>query len=117
MKPNSLWSRAAVTLGLLWFVAVILAYYAVHKPVSSSQIDAMWDLVVTAVGWISVLSLANLIGWGAIRRLSNLERAERLALQVGFGLGVIALTLLALGMAGATSQLLLWLLVVRSQDD
>ena len=39
MKPNSLWSKAAVTLGLLWFVAVILAYYAVHKPVSGSQID------------------------------------------------------------------------------
>jgi len=112
MKPNSLWSRAAVTLGLLWFVAVILAYYAVHKPVSGSQIDAMRDLAVTAVGWISVLSLANLIGWGAIRRLSNLEHAERLVLQVGFGLGVIGLTLLALGMAGATSQLLLWLLVL-----
>jgi len=109
MKPNSLWSRAAVTLGLLWFVAVI---YAVHKPVSGSQIDAMRDLAVTAVGWISVLSLANLIGWGAIRRLSNLEHAERLVLQVGFGLGVIGLTLLALGMAGATSQLLLWLLVL-----
>ncbi len=112
MKPNSLWSRAAVTLGLLWFVAVILAYYAVHKPVSGAQIDAMRDLLVTAVGWLSVLTLANLIGWGAIRKLSNLERAERLALQVGFGLGMIALVLLALGMVGATSQLLLWLLVL-----
>ena len=112
MKPNSLWSRAAVTLGLLWFVAVILAYYAVHKPVSGAQIDAMRDLFVTAVGWLSVISLANLIGWGAIRKLSNLERAERLALQMGFGLGMIALVLLALGMVGAISQLLLWLLVL-----
>ena len=112
MKPNSFWSRAAVTLGLLWFVAVILAYYAVHKPVSGSQIDAMRDLAVTAVGWVSVLSLANLIGWGAIRRLSNLERAERLVLQLGFGLGAIALVLLAIGMLGVSSQLLLWLLVL-----
>ena len=67
---------------------------------------------MTAVGWVSVLSLANFIGWGAIRRLSNLERAERLVLQLGFGLGAIALALLALGMVGVTSQLLLWLLVL-----
>ena len=112
MRPNSLWSRLAVTLGLLWFVAVILAYYGVHKPVSGSQIDAIRDLGVTAVGWLSVISLANLIGWGAVRRLSKLERGERLVLQVGFGLGIIALALLALGMVGANSQLLLWLLVL-----
>ncbi len=112
MRPNSLGSRAVVILGLLWFVAVILAYYAVHKPLSGSQIDAIRDLVVTAVGWLSVLSLANLIGWGAIRRLSKFERGERLALQVGFGLGIMALALLALGMVGAYSQLLLWLLVL-----
>jgi hypothetical protein len=112
MRPNSLWSRAIVTLGLLWFVAVILAYYAVHKPLSGSQIDAIRDLVVTAVGWLSVFSLANLIGWGAIRRLSKLERGERLVLQVGFGLGIIAFAMLALGMVGASSQLLLWLLVL-----
>ena len=112
MKPNSLWSRAAVTLGLLWFVAVILAYYAVHKPVSGPQIDAIRNLIVTAAGWVSVLALANLIGWGAIRRLSRLEHGERLVLQVGFGFGAIALALLALGMLGAISQPLLWLLVL-----
>jgi hypothetical protein len=112
MRPNSFWSRAAVTLGLIWFVAVILAYYAVHKPVGGSQIDAILDLLVIAVGWLSVISLANLIGWGAIRKLAKLERGERLALQVGFGLGIIAFALLALGMVGAYSRLLLWLLVL-----
>ncbi|MFV2044509.1 MAG: hypothetical protein ACC700_14905, partial [Anaerolineales bacterium] len=112
LRPNSIWSRAIVGLALIWFTAVILAYYAVHKPLGASQIDALGDLALTAIGWLSAVALANLLGWTVFRKLSNFGSAERLALQIGLGFGFISLSLLALGLAGAYSQMLLWVLLL-----
>ena len=95
-----------VTLGLLWFVAVILAYYAVNKPLSTPQINAILDLALVALGWLSTFSLANLVGWTVIRRISRLERGERFVLQVGVGLGIIALAMLVLGLVVLIAALL-----------
>ncbi len=112
LRPNSFWSKAIVTLGLLLFAAVILVYYAVNKPLNSSQFSAILDLALTGLGWLSTLSLANLIGWFVVRRLINLERSERLAIQVGVGMSIIALAMLALGLLGAYSPTLIWVLVL-----
>jgi len=112
LRPNSIWSRAIVGLALIWFVVVILAYYAVNKPLGASQIDALGDLALTAIGWLSAVALANLLGWTVFRKLSNFGSAERLALQIGLGFGFISLSLLALGLVGAYSRLLLWLLLL-----
>jgi hypothetical protein len=112
LRPNSFWSKAVVSLGLLWFVAVILAYYAVNKPLNSPQFNSIIDLWLVALGWLSAISLANLIGWTVIRKISRLEHGERFVLQVGVGLGMIALAMLVLGLVGAYSQTILWLLVL-----
>jgi hypothetical protein len=105
-------SKAIVGLGLSWFVAVILAYYAVNKPLSSSQFNATLELAWVVLGWVSTFSLANLVGWTIFRRISRLEQGERFVLQVGIGLGIISLAMLAIGLLGAYSKTLLWLLVL-----
>ena len=112
LRPKSIWSRVIVGMALIWFVAVILAYYAVHKPFGAPQIDAIRDLATTAIGGLSAVALANLLGWTVFRKLSNFSNAERLTLQIGLGFGIIGLSLLALGLAGAYSPLVLWLLLL-----
>ncbi|MFQ5942923.1 MAG: hypothetical protein ACE5JF_05155 [Anaerolineales bacterium] len=112
LRPNSIVSRAIAGLALIWFVGVILAYFAVHKPISASQVEAVRDLVLTGIGWTSAVALANLLGWMVLRRLSNFTAVERLALQIGLGFGLISLALLTLGFLRGYSQLLLWLLLL-----
>ena len=114
LTPSGFWSRAIVGAALIWFAAVILAYFAVHKPLGPSQFAAVRGMALTALGWLSAIALANLIGWSVLRTVSNIGSAERLTLQIGLGLGIIALSMLALGLFGATSQLLLWMLLLLS---
>ena len=112
LRPNSIWSKAIVVTALAWFVVVIVAYYAVHKPLGLAQINALRDLALILLGWLSAVALANLLGWAVFRKFPNLASAERLSLQIGLGFGIIATGGLALGLAGAASEWLLWALLL-----
>lgn len=111
-RPNSFFSRAVVTVALLWFTAVVLFYFAVHKPISPSQFELLREIALTALGWVGTLGLANLMGWVVLKRLTRIDSAERLVLQIGFGLGILSLILLGFGLAGAYFPQLSWLLVL-----
>ncbi|MCI0876671.1 MAG: hypothetical protein J4N76_08925, partial [Chloroflexi bacterium] len=76
LRSNSIWSRAIVGVVLAWFVVVIVAYYAVYKPLGFAQINALRDLALILLGWLSAVALANLLGWAVFRKFPNLASAE-----------------------------------------
>lgn len=100
--------RVLVVLGAL--LALLIAYYWVHKP-----FDARFALALGGSG-LDLLTGGLLIAAGGglgrwtLRRLDTgrLSRAERLALEAGIGLGLISLGALLLGLAGLFKGLVLW---------
>ncbi len=123
------WRIAA---GALWLLLVLLAYYAVHKPISGGDLAALgapaagadWrpsrivprltgeaaDLL--AVLWVVVL--AGTLGhalWKALR-LPEPERAEARVVGTVLGLGALGLTAFALGLLGWLTTPVIWALLV-----
>ena len=101
-----------IAAAVVWFAIVVLAYFAVHKPANVTQLTALSDLLLVSAGWVSTIALANLLGWALLRTVSDLERLERLGLQVGAGLATLGFVVLAIGLVGAYSKLLLWAIVL-----
>ena len=91
-------------------LALLIGYYWVHKPfdllVFRSVGGALLDLLT--VGALFVI--AGGIGRAALARndLSRITRAERIALECGIGVGIVALAALIFGLIGLFRPLLLW---------
>lgn len=113
-----------VALGALWLMAVLLAYYTVHKPLAPADLallrapalDAAWSpgntLVrlagavadLLAVAWLLLAAGALGQRFWRLLRLPRPERAEAYLIGTLLGLGVLGLVAFALGLMG-----LLWL--------
>ena len=115
--PGATWR---VGVGILWLMAVFLAYYATHKPLTATDLallsapalHASWDASRTiarlagaggdllAVGWL--LLAAGALGqalWRAMR-LPAPGGAESRLIGTLLGLGALGLTTFAVGLAG-----------------
>src|SRR5664279_4612480 len=102
---------------LILFVALFVLlslYYWVHKPFDLPIVThvggALLDLLTAAVLFV----IAGGIGRAALARidLSVITRAERIALEDGIGLGMIALATLIFGLIGLFRPLLLWAILI-----
>lgn len=95
--------------GLVWCFAILVLYYAGHKPFSGEQgvavLLAAWRLIVAA----GLLSLGGGLGRLLYRR-SDLPALVEMALQAGLGTGILALGLFLLGSVVGLPRWLLWLL-------
>jgi hypothetical protein len=102
---------AATAFALLWLFAVVVAYYAVHKPFTLPNVLALGETAAGLGGAGLVVVLGTGIGLLFLRRL-DLAPAERLVWAASAGLGVVSLAGLALGALGLLRSWLLWLLTV-----
>ncbi len=120
-------SRASLIVrALLIFVglfALLIGYYWVHKPlgITLDPFDVTVALRITGAlldgATAAVLfAIAGGIGRAALARLdlTRLSRAERIALEGGIGLGIVALVTLLLGLVGLFRPLILWALLIGS---
>lgn len=114
MKPKPLLTKRELLLGLsgLWFLLVVIAYFAVNKPLEPQSALALAQVGRTGLAWIGMLALANLIGRTQGQRLGGFRPVERLALQIGLGLGALSLVVIGLSAVGALSPALFWLLIL-----
>ncbi|MBI3763282.1 MAG: hypothetical protein HY260_15660, partial [Chloroflexi bacterium] len=104
-------TRVTVLFGLaavLWLTIVLAGYYYVHKPIQPSQGLPLARLALTLIGWLATLALAAGIGRAILPFLSDLSRREAIALQMGLGLGVLGLFVLALGAVGGYRPWIAW---------
>lgn len=98
-------------IALLWGAVIFSAYYVVHKPMAPEQMVAVGRVVLTLLGWIGTLNLANLIGRLFTPWLATSSPGDRLALRLGVGLGLLALFTLLLGALRLYVRPLAWLAV------
>lgn len=103
---------AAAVLGLLWFVAILVGYYAGHKPFAPELAAALglalWRLLAAGL----LLTLMGGTGAFLLRRapVQGLHPLLLAALQAGLGWGVVSLGGLLLGVSVGLSRPLLWAL-------
>jgi hypothetical protein len=103
----SLGPALLMAIALLWVLFVFGGYYAVHKPVTPDQAQAILRL---AGQILSGLALAGLAG-GTGRRLfraPGLETLERSAVEAALGFGLLGLGWMGLGLLGGYSILAAW---------
>ena len=107
------WRKLAVGLAAIGWGGVVLAFYSiVHKPVSPSQLPALGSLAATLVGWGGTLVLAHWLGRICVPFLPVLRPREKFAVQIGLGLGVLGLGMLALGAVGGYWAALAWIITL-----
>ncbi|MBZ0287290.1 MAG: hypothetical protein K8I30_06730, partial [Anaerolineae bacterium] len=105
------WRVMAALAGL---VAVLIAYFWVHKPLDPALIGSLGgaaldilaaSLVVVAAGGLGrrILTLLD---------LSGVSRAERVGLEGALGLGVLGIIALIVGLVGLYNGLVFWILLV-----
>ncbi len=105
-----------LTRALLIFVALfalLTAYYWVHKPFDTGVIARVGGALLDLLTVAALFVCAGGCGRAALARvdLAPISRAERVALEGGIGLGLIALGTLVLGLVGLFRPPLLWLLL------
>jgi hypothetical protein len=95
----------------LWCFAIIAVYYVSHKPftpdLAVNGLLAVWRLIVG----IAITALAGGIGWLIVRD-DHLNDLARLALQAAFGLGILALGFLLIGVTIGYPRLLPGILLI-----
>lgn len=106
-----------LTRALLIFVALfalLIAYYWIHKPLDPAILVRLGGALLDLATVAALFALAGGCGRAALARLdlTPLSRAERLALEGGAGLGLIALGALLFGLIGLFRPLLLWALLL-----
>ncbi len=103
---------AAAVLGLLWFVVILIGYYAGHKPFAPELAAglgvALWRLLAAGL----LLCLMGGAGAFLLRRAPTLAFHPLLlaALHGALGWGVVALAVLLLGVSIGLARPLLWAL-------
>ncbi|GAB4498870.1 MAG: hypothetical protein OHK0052_12880 [Anaerolineales bacterium] len=134
-------TRLALWGSLLWSLLVVLAYFAVHKPISPDQLPAPLRLLLDLSIVFALLTLAGGLGAvlmplnhrpktmvGVIPKSATGASAalqmqippyetesfkwQRAALQVALGLGILALQMLILGFLGGYRPWVFWLLLI-----
>ncbi len=105
-----LWRAAVVLLGVL---ALLVGYYWVHKPIDAALALRFGGALLDAATVGALFVVAGGVGRRSLARLdlTDLTRAERIALEAVIGLGIIGIAALALGMAGLFRGVVLWLLL------
>ncbi len=93
---------------ICWIVAIVLAYYVVHKPLTSQQAAAIGRLMLTLGTWVGSLSLCYWLGRLAVPGLRRFILREQFVLRLGFGLGVLSLLMLGLGAVRGYWPMLAW---------
>jgi hypothetical protein len=103
------WRIIGVLVGLL---ALMVGYYVYHKPIDLGLIFTFGGaaLDIATLGLVAVV--AGGIGRRGLASLEGVSQAERVTLECGIGLGVIAIITLILGMIGLLHTLVLWLLLI-----
>ena len=85
--------------GILWFLAVLLAYAYTHKPFSAEQVfilgKSLWQIIVV----IGVLSFAGGLGLKVLPEIGGEPPLTLLAIQAGLGLGVLGMLILGMGVS------------------
>ena len=97
---------------LVWSAFVVAVYYISHKPGDSHELQALLRLGLTFAGWVGSLSLAHGLARRIAPSIGRLPLAQRFALWIGLGLGVISLFTLTLGAVGGLWRVVPWLVLV-----
>lgn len=138
-------NRSRITLwsALLWSLFVVLAYFAIHKPITPDQLPAPLRLLLDLFIVFALLALAGGLG-AALMPLNHRHKTmvgmipksatgasaalqmqipphetesfkwNRAALQFALGLGMIAFQMLILGLLGGYRPWVLWLLLITA---
>jgi len=93
------WLALAGWVTFLWLAALVAGYYVIHKPMSPglafSLVRLAWQVGIA----LAIISVAGGIGRRFLSKIS-LHPLAALALQAGFGFGLLSLAMLAAGYAG-----------------
>ncbi len=93
------WLALAGSVTFLWLAALVAGYYVIHKPMSPglafSLVRLAWQVGIA----LAIISVAGGIGRRFLSKIS-LHPLAALALQAGFGFGLLSLAMLAAGYAG-----------------
>lgn len=90
--------------------ALLISYYLIHKPISLAMAAALGGAAADALIVGLIGTIAGGIGRRALSRLplGHLSRAEALAVEGAVGLGLIAVGVLMIGLAGGFRAGPLW---------
>ncbi len=111
-SPANLLIRALILFVALF--ALLIGYYWVHKPFDLSIVTRIGGALLDLATVAALFGSAGGVGRALLRRLdlSIVTRAERVALEGGIGIGVIALAALIFGLVGLFRPPILWVLLV-----
>ena len=98
------WLALAGWVTFLWLAALVAGYYVIHKPMSPglafNLVRLAWQVGIA----LAIISVAGGIGRRFLSKIS-LHPLAALALQAGFGFGLLSLAMLAAGYAGLSKPL------------
>src|SRR5215213_2240497 len=104
--PGLIWRVIVVFVGM---VALLLAYYWVHKPIDAGLALVLGGSLLDLLTVGALFAIAGGIGRRALLRLDlAVTRPERLALEAVLGLGLVSLAALILGLAGLFRAVVMW---------
>lgn len=113
MNKGSRWIYILSITGILFLVSVVSVYYIPHKPFDKafffSVLFALKDLVLTS----ALIALAGGVGRRILANIHPIGSAN-LALQAAFGIGVLVLVYLVIGLAGLYTSWFVWILLLAS---
>ena len=111
-SPINLLIRALLIFVALF--ALLIGYYWVHKPFDYTVFARVGGALLDLLTVAALFVIAGGIGRALLSRLdmSAVTRAERIALETGIGVGVIALAALILGLVGFFRPPLIWVLLI-----
>jgi len=93
------WLALAGSVTFLWLAALVAGYYVIHKPMSPGLAFSLLRLAWQVGIALAIISVAGGIGRRFLSKIS-LHPLAALALQAGFGFGLLSLAMLAAGYAG-----------------
>ena len=98
-------------LGMIFFIGVVAFYYIPHKPFDAefliSILQAFRDILLA----FTMISLAGGIGRKILKERHPIELADRV-LQAAFGIGLLSLTYLVVGLLGLYTPWFAWFLLL-----
>jgi 4-amino-4-deoxy-L-arabinose transferase-like glycosyltransferase len=104
---------AGIVLG--WASATIVAYYVFHKPLYIEQALAIgklaWAIFVATLVFFSGAGIGRLLVGRKFRDWDSFS-FETLAFEIGFGLGILALVWLGIGLIGVFQPIAAWAMLI-----
>jgi hypothetical protein len=97
-----------IAAALLWLFVVVLNYYIVHKPFALENILALSNAGGDILTALLIALTASALGHRALRALEFSAPLESLVFEIGFGLGILSLVMLALGVIGILQRAAIW---------